>query len=464
MCRKYSYGFDSNHHQIACYFNDKKQVVYQKVRKPNKVFHSTGNLDDALLFGQHLFPSGGRQLIITEGEVDCLSVSMAVGMTWPVVSIPSGAQSAAKAIKSQLTWIESFDTIILAFDGDDVGVKAAQEVAGFLKIGHTKIAVYPEGCKDANDCWKKKLDLGAIIRFQSQTFRPDGIIAGEDLWEDLADHYDGESGMSYPYPYPELTKRTLGQRKGELTMWTAGTGVGKSTIVNEIGYDLLVNQELKLGVIALEESKKITGLRYLSLHTSKRLHLDPKAVSFDEYKGAFDATTGSGRMFLYDHFGSMESDSLLSKIRYLAVACECDFIILDHISIAVSGIQGDDERKVLDVLMTGLRSLVEQTGVGIHAVCHLRRTGGAGHEEGERVTLGHLRGTGGIAQMSDTVLAAERNLQDDTEGTQLRVLKCRFTGDSGPADVIKYNKDTGRFDLQEETNLFPKGDDTHEDY
>ena len=169
-------------------------------------------------------------------------------------------------------------------------------------------------------------------------------------------------------------------------------------------------------------------------------------------------------MFLYDHFGSMESDSLLSKIRYLAVACECDFIILDHISIAVSGIQGDDERKVLDVLMTGLRSLVEQTGVGIHAVCHLRRTGGAGHEEGERVTLGHLRGTGGIAQMSDTVLAAERNLQDDTEGTQLRVLKCRFTGDSGPADVIKYNKDTGRFDLQEETNLFPKRDDTHEDY
>lgn len=464
-CRKYNYGFH-NQKQYASYYNKDKRLVAQKIRGADKSFACVGDMGQALLFGQQLYPSGGKRLVITEGEVDCLSVSQALGSNWPVVSVPSGAQSAAKAIKAQLTWVESFQEIILAFDADDAGAKAATEVCQFLKLGHTKVAHYPKGLKDASDCLKAGLDLGKIILFSSQPYRPDGIISGTELWEDLMDHFEGKQADSFEYPYPKLTERTHGQRKGELVMWTAGTGVGKSTIVNEVAYDLLTHKGCKIGVVALEESKKITGLRYLSMHTGKRLHLDPKQVDFKAYEEAFKMTTGSGRMFLYDHFGSMESGSLLDKIRYLAVSMECDFIVLDHISIAVSGIQGDDERKVLDVLMTGLRSLVEQTGVGIHAVCHLRRPkGDRGFEDGERVTLGHLRGTGGIAQMSDTVIAAERDTQDEDSGTHLRVLKCRFTGDSGPCDTIKYSKETGRFNLVNKGELeFPVADETKEDF
>jgi len=465
-CRKYNYGYH-NGKQYASYYDKDKRLVAQKIRGQDKQFACVGDMGSALLFGQHLYPSGGKRLVITEGEIDCLSVSQALG-SWPVVSVPSGAQSAAKAIKAQLTWVESFQEIILAFDADEAGSKAAKEVCQFLKLGHTKVAHYPKGLKDANDCLKAGMDLGKIILFSSQPYRPDGIISGTELTDELWDHYEGKQADSYAYPYPKLTERTHGQRKGELVMWTAGTSVGKSTIVNEVLYDLLTNKGCKIGVVALEESRKITGLRYLSMYTNKRLHLDAQQVSRDEYSKALKATTESERMFLYDHFGSTESASLLDKIRYLAVSMECDFIVLDHISIAVSGIQGDDERKVLDVLMTGLRSLVEQTGVGIHAVCHLRRPkGDRGFEDGERVTLGHLRGTGGIAQMSDTVIAAERDTQDEDSGTHLRVLKCRFTGDSGPCDTIKYSKETGRFDLVSEGALeFPTEtiDETKEDF
>jgi twinkle protein len=171
------------------------------------------------------------------------------------------------------------------------------------------------------------------------------------------------------------------------------------------------------------------------------------------YDKAFAATVGCGRFYLYDHFGSLESDNLIAKLRYLATGCGCDFIVVDHISIAVSGIEDGDERRIIDNLMTKLRSLVEQTGVGMLCVCHLKNPtgGGATYEEGKKISLNDLRGSGGIKQMSDTVIGMERDQQAE-DGTcdisTIRVLKCRFTGDTGAADTLEYSKKTGRLLVQ----------------
>jgi twinkle protein len=57
------------------------------------------------------------------------------------------------------------------------------------------------------------------------------------------------------------------------------------------------------------------------------------------------------------------------------------------------------------------------------------------HEEGARVTLGQLRGSAAIAQLSDGVIALERNQQSTTGGsnTTVRVLKNRYSGEVGVA-------------------------------
>lgn len=459
---KFSYGVHNGRH-VATYYGQDNRPCAQKIRTKDKAFSWKGDPSKATLFGQQLWAPGGKQLVITEGEIDCLSVAQALSpkLNWPVVSIPNGAQSALKSIKANLTFVESFSTIILCFDMDEPGQKAAREVAAILRPGSVKIAQLPGGRKDASDCLQAGDDLGSIIRFQSADYRPDGIINAADIWDTLVDFREGRCSEAFRLAYPELQAKTYGIRKGEITMLTAGTGSGKSTLAHEIGYDLLVNQGLTLGVAALEESDRITGLRYMSLHVNRRLHLDPKGISMAEYQEAFEATAGSGRLMLYDHFGSLESDALLEKLRYLAVGCDCDFIILDHISIAVSGLASDDERKTLDILMTNLRSLCENTGVGIIAVCHLRRKGSGqtGHEDGGRVSLADLRGTGGIAQLSDTVLAVERDQQDEDSPSQLRVLKCRWTGLTGPADKLKFNLETGRYTLYEEGDAsFPEGE------
>ena len=163
-------------------------------------------------------------------------------------------------------------------------------------------------------------------------------------------------------------------------------------------------------------------------------------------KEAFDSTLGTGRVYLYDHWGSTESENLISKIRYLANGCECSFIVLDHISIVVSGLEGGDERRMIDNTMTKLRALVEELDIGLILVSHLKRPDGKGHEEGAQTSLSQLRGSASLGQLSDIVIGCERNQQDNTHAhiTTLRVLKNRWTGETGECCSLAWDKDTGR--------------------
>ena len=74
------------------------------------------------------------------------------------------------------------------------------------------------------------------------------------------------------------------------------------------------------------------------------------------------------------------------------------------------------------------------------------------------VNLSHLRGSNSIAQLSDCVIALERNQQSDDElesrTTKLRILKSRYTGDVGMATTLVYNKETGRLSEEQEDELF----------
>jgi twinkle protein len=136
-------------------------------------------------------------------------------------------------------------------------------------------------------------------------------------------------------------------------------------------------------------------------------------------------------------------------MRFMVKSLGCDTVVLDHISMVVSGASLDaDERRMLDHAMTTMRSMTQETRATFHVVSHLRRGQGRAHEEGGQVSLSHLRGTQAIAQLSDAVIALERNQQaddpDERNTTVLRVLKNRYAGLTGPAATLRYNHETGR--------------------
>ena len=70
-----------------------------KSRLKSKDFHYEGGSTDTL-FGQHLFPTSGKRIVITEGELDAASC-YEVMSGWPMVSLPHGAASAKKAYKNK---------------------------------------------------------------------------------------------------------------------------------------------------------------------------------------------------------------------------------------------------------------------------------------------------------------------------------------------------------------------------
>lgn len=447
-CRKFGYSSGKDgvkSIQIAPYYDKNNNLIAQHVRYgPEKGFSWRGKSKDALLFGQHLWRNqGGRRIVITEGELDCLSISQIQDNKWPVVSIKSGASGARADLMAQLEWLESFQEIVLAFDMDEVGQKAAQECALLFTPGKARIAWLPE--KDASDCLmnNKHKELVSAI-WDAKVFRPDGILNGQEL--KIACKTPPVKGAATPFA--GLDAKTMGIRPGELVLFTAGSGIGKTTVVREIAFHLHQAHGWPLGVIALEEAKEKTARTFVGLKLNKPYYLPDCVIDEAEFDEAFDATVGRGDWWIFDHWGSTDIDILLSKIRYLAVGLGVKCVILDHISIVVSGLETEiaDERKTIDLLMTRLRSLIQETGISLLAVVHVKRPDkGKGWNEGREINLTDLRGSGSLEQLSDIVIALERNQQGDTPNvSRIRVLKNRPIGDCGKAGAALWVPETGR--------------------
>ena len=436
-------------HHVYQYYDTNGNHICNKVRDTaNKKFWSEGQMTSAGLFGQNVFTQKGKFVTVCEGEVDAMSAYQMMGSKWPVVSLKNGAASAVSNCKQSFEYLNQFDQVVLCFDNDKAGKQAAADVAEIFEPNKCKVMNLD--LKDANEYLKVgKSEDFMTAWWGAKSFTPAGIVNLHDLGDSLYDESYCETCL---YPWTQLNEKTYGMRTGELVTFTSGAGMGKSSIMRELMHHLLMNTKDNIGILAMEESIRNTAFNIMSVEANARLYI--KEVR-DQYTKAQltewqDKTIGSKRFFAFDHFGSISNDEILGRVRYMAKALGTKWVILDHLSILVSGQEDNgDERKSIDILMTKLRSLVEETNIGLLLVSHLRRpSGDRGHEDGREVSLSHLRGSASIAHLSDAVIALERNQQADDEQaantTTLRILKNRYTGDTGVACYLHYDKDTGR--------------------
>ena len=413
-----------------------------------KEFSIQGNTKNSGLFGEHLF-SKGKFIIVTEGELDCLSAYQMFKTDkydTPVVSIKNGITSAVKDVKNSLDYLEQFDNVIINFDNDKHGQEGALKVAELFSPGKCKIMYLPQEYKDASDCLtKNKIQIYTKAFWDAKLYAPDGIINANVLFEEIA---KPTTRAFVQYPFEGMNKITYGIRPAELVTFTAGSGLGKTQVMREVVYHMLKSTEDNIGLLMLEETPVITSKGLMSLEANQRLHLPDVHVSKEELKTYFDATVGTGRVYMFDHFGSNSIDNIVSRVRYLAKGLDCKYVVIDHVSIIVSDQSHGDERRALDEIMTRLRTLVQETGVSMIVVSHLRRPDGKGHEEGAATSLSQLRGSASIGQLSDMVIGLERDAQNDDpqirNTTRVRVLKNRFSGLTGPCCDLQYDVDTGR--------------------
>ena len=442
-------GINEDGSPLAHYYPYTKngEIVAYKERVLPKEFKVIGDFKDVELFGQAQ-AQGNRTLVITEGELDACAVAEAMlqshNRIYPVVSIPSASN--LNSVLANRDWINGFKEVILMLDQDDAGKKATDKIAKMVAAGKVKVAKLRE--KDPCDTLKKH-GARAITQaiYDAKPWNPAGIIAGEEVWDQFIARQAVES-IPYPSCLDGLNTKLKGIRQGEITLFTSGTGSGKSTVIKEIVMDLLSKTEDKIGLISLEESVGDTAEKFISM-ALKRPVMDPPPLTEEEMRVGFDQVFGDERLVLLDHQGSVGDDSLIDKIDYMALL-GCKYLILDHITIAVSeGSEGLSGNEAVDKVMSDLLKIVKKHNIWLGLVSHLRKSyGGASFEEGKLASIDDIKGSGSIKQISFDIIAFARNLvaedEADRNTIKFRVLKSRFTGLTGDAGSASYDVKTTR--------------------
>jgi twinkle protein len=407
-----------------------------------KKFWSQGAMSAPGLFGQNRFPAGSSKAVtITEGELDALSVFQMLGSAYPAVSV-RGSSSAKKDCQQSFEYLNSFEKIYLCFDEDGPGRKAAREVAGlfdFNKVFEVKLDLY----KDANEY----LTAGKGKEFKNvwwnaKRYMPEGVVSSLSEFRGILES-DGDK-PSVAGPFSTLDALTMGIRTGEFVLVTAPEGIGKTEFIRRFEHHLLRHTDVPIGAIHLEETKarQLKGLAGIELRTPA--HLPTGNVSTDEINAALASLVGGrdDRLHIYSHFGSDDPDVLLETIRFLVAVCGCKYVFLDHITMVVTGLGDDDERKLLDYLSTKLATMCHDLDFTLFCISHVNDDG-------------KTRGSRNISKVANLRIDLSRNLvaelEEDRNKTFVTVSKNRYAGKTGPAGVLAF--DTDEFMLKEASEV-----------
>lgn len=434
------------------------------------------------LFGQNTVEEMNRKranLILTEGEWDSLSVYQSCidsvkgtkyeGIEPTVVSIPMGTKNAVEAILHNEQFVKSYDAATLFFDDDHCtpaelkkgimkGHEAREAVASALVgSGIALMTITPsEGLKDASDYLQanKSQELSKLVQFGKRVFSAEKIVKASDIsFEDLiAKRPEG----LYVKSFPKLMDKLHGFRTRELVLLTAPSGVGKSTVSSIIANAFIDHGE-RVGQIYLEETNKETLQRAVASKLKVnylKFKNDPISVAnIDAIRIAYDEICKDDKVIMLGHFGSLPITELMAKIKHMHLIEGCKYIIVDHLSLAISGSEVENERKELDMIMTELAAFCAANEVCIIAISHINRTAAdqfkapKGKEDEPfwvKVTKEMMRGSAALEQLSFVIIGLEPEILPDRSRGRVRltVLKNRPWSYLGACDEFTVDDDT----------------------
>jgi len=466
-CKRYGVTVESgadgsiSKHHYPYHSQEGTTVVGTKVRNvATKDFYATGDLGTAGLFGQQSFASGGKYITITEGEIDAMAAYEMNG-GFPAVSIRSGANSAVKDIKTSLEYLETFDNVVICFDNDEAGIKAAQDVLPLFSPRKAKVCTLP--LKDAGDMLKaNKVREYTKCWWDAKAYKPEGVVSlgDSDVWDKFLKR-GTEEVTPLPASFGSLNAMMNGGiAAGEVTVIGALTSIGKTTMVYNLVHGMYTESAKKIGCVFLEADVGETVEKLLSVYMGTNIADVPNENrDYNLYHEKYDEMAQSDKLHILDHQGALEADELFAKMQYLVKGLDCDVIILDPLQAAVTS----NENGTIDAFMDKCLKLAKNTGVSIIIVSHMRKPHAKdAHDVGEY----DLKGSGSINQIAfNTILLSRDKMTDDDYArncTQVQLVKCRRTGRTGVAGWLFYESNTSRLVATQAPEI--KAANAHDDF
>jgi len=445
------------HHYPYC--KEGKKVSGWKSRLlDSKKMWGVGDLKGSQFFGwEQAKAAGGRKLFITEGELDAVAlwqalVERARGTKWEkyipsVVSLPSGSTSASTVVAKNLNEIQQrFEEVILVFDMDEPGKKAAKDVT--LILPRAKTALLPS--KDANQCLLDGYEraLTDAVLFKAGSLKNTRIILGTELRDSA--RVAAQMGLSWPWKH--MTKMTRGIRFGETYYIGAGVKMGKSTAVHTIAAHLLTEHKIKVFIASPEEANN-KSMRLLVGKVVGRIFTDPEvAFDYEAYdRGAALVHEDVHFLDIWQHLGW---EGLRQDI-YAAVKMGCKAVFIDPITNLTNGVPPSEANTVLQSVAQDLAAMARDLDIAIFIFCHLKSPdAGPSHERGGHVQSYQFSGSRAMMRSCNYMIGIEGNKDPDfpDEKKNIRkiiILEDREFGHSGYLKVF-YDKHTGLFNEMQE--------------
>lgn len=428
-----------------------------------KGFWATGqNGQKSQLFGQHLFPAKGKYLVITGGEEDAMAVFQVLRKgkyTTAVVSPTVGEGNAYKQIQNNWDFVSSYEKVILMLDGDQAGKDATAKIAALFS--HDKIAIWKPKFKDPCEYLQRGEEGDEMLRqcfWNAEKKCPAGIVSSDDpaLWEAIVSRAKTEK-IPLP-PFAEDLQHMLrgGPALGEITLLIAASSVGKTSILNAFDYYWIFNAPYKVGIISLESDLGELGENILSVHLGQKLSnmydeeklevlADPTVQ--EKWKQLQVKENGEPRFTILDHQSAIMDDELKKKIEYLVKVDGCKIIILDPLTLALSG----QSNEGVDNFNSWYLRFVKQNMIAAFNVLHVRKNGNGAkaNSRGAEISEEDVKGSGSLFQTAMNIWLFMRDKYADNpivrNTTKVVQSKARRTGNTGTAGYWYFDNDTGLF-------------------
>lgn len=417
------------------------------------------------LFGQHKFKSSSsRYLLICGGELDQLS---AFQMLYddikrrdkdkdygpiPVVSSILGENGTHKQLKAQYEWLSRFEKIVLCLDNDEAGKKATEQCVKVLPKG--KVFIMDIDLKDANEFLTQGKERQFVSSFYSaKAYTPMGVVGSDQLYDGIVGKALAPKMLFPPFMKGINDKTAGGIPLGKIVNIGAGSGQGKTSLVNEMIYYWIFNSPYMIGVVSMELDKEEYGEVMLSRHLRRKIALISSAEEKHQYLKSDSVKTASERLFkkedgsprwflVDDRDGSLKD--LQKTVEELVIACGCRVIILDPLQDILDGLSNEDQA----VFMKWQKSLKKSHGVTFININHVRKSGSGAESAsaGAFITEEDFAGASQIFKSADLNMLVMRNKYAEDEivrnTTHSVISKCRWTGFTGPAGDFYYDNST----------------------
>lgn len=458
------------------YTQDYKAAGFKVRKTPEKDFYSVGKIGkQSELFGQWKWKEHtAKYVLICAGELDAMSAYQMLenyrkgrGSDFdpiPVVSSGIGEAGSYKQIKEQYAWLDQAQRVIICYDNDDAGREAVKKLVGVIPKG--KMFVMKLSLKDANEYLAKGREKQFISAFfAAPAYSPDGIVGSGELMESIK-----EAAKTEKIPLPQFMHKVQKQMAGGIPLGViinlaSASGTGKSTIVDEVVYDMVFNSPHRVGVLTLESDKGQYGTKMLSRHIGNKIDLiedvtekitfleKPEIV--EQAEKLFRLPDGTDRFHIIeDRDGGL--DSMKALIMELIVACECKVIVCDPVSDLLEGL-GNEEQATFCKWMKGI---VKSHNVTFVNVCHVRKSAGnqKANSTGAEMHEEDIFGSGSLIKSAacNLLFTRDKEAEDpvDRNTTYMKMSKCRWTGRTGMSGAYYYDNETHRlFDKEDWVKL-----------